>query len=71
MGHENQRFTVIPVDGNACEMTDPFTPSLCYAGLTWDESVELARLSFEQGFQVVIWKEGDQEEGGSGACVET
>ncbi len=67
---DEQRFTVIPIDGNACEMADPFTPSLCYAGLTWDESVELARLSFEQGFQVVIWKEGDQEEGGSGACVE-
>ncbi len=67
MDQENQRFTVIPVEGNACELTDSFTQSLRYDNLTWSESVELARLSFRQGFQVVIWCEG----AGGAVCAET
>ena len=50
------KFTVIVVDGVACDMGDFSTPSVRYDGLSWTESVELARLSFGQNFEVVIWK---------------
>ena len=49
-------FTVIPVDGEAVNVGDLETESLRYDGLTWDEAVELCRLSFLQGFECIIWK---------------
>lgn len=54
MGQEH--FTVIVVDGEACEIGDYDTQSVRYDGLTWDESVQLAQLSFGQGFEVIVWK---------------
>lgn len=69
---ENERFTLIAVDGEAADLGDFSTPSLRYDNLSWEDSVTLARLSFAQGFEVVLWKieKGNGEEGGSGSCVE-
>lgn len=50
------QYTVIVVDGEVSDMNDPFTNTVRYDGLTWEESVELARLSFAQGFEIVVWK---------------
>jgi len=56
---DNSRFCVVVVDGEAQDMGDFDTPSIRYDGLSWEESVQLARLSFEQGFEIVIWKLDD------------
>ena len=56
-------FTVIPVNGEAVTAGDPYTESLRYDGLTWEDAIELVRLSFMQGFEVIIWKiDGEAEE---------
>lgn len=68
---DDQRFTVISVDGEVADLTDVYTQSLRYDGLSWTESVELARLSFLQGYTIVIWQEDTAEDGGGGACAET
>lgn len=51
-----ERFVVIVIDGEAADMGDFSTPSIRYDNLTWEESVQLARLSFSQGFEIVVWK---------------
>lgn len=56
---ENERYTVVCVDGDAADLGDFSTPSLRYDNLTWDDSVTLAKLSFTQGFEVIIWKVDD------------
>ena len=53
---ENQLFTVIAIAGAFLDAADAGTDSLRFDGLTWEESVELARLSFCMGYQVVIWR---------------
>lgn len=54
-------FSVTAVDGPYFDAIDPDTDSLRFDGLTWDDAVALARLSFMQGFQVVIWATEDGE----------
>ena len=49
-------FTVIPVNGDVCNIGDGCTDALRYDNLTWDEVIELSRLSFLQEFEVIIWK---------------
>lgn len=53
---DKERFTIIVVDGEAADIGDFSTDSIRYDNLTWEESVQLARLSFKQGFEIVIWK---------------
>ena len=53
---EGQRFTVLAVDGAFLDAADPGTDALRFDGLTWEEAVELARLSFDQGYQIVVWQ---------------
>lgn len=53
---ENQFFTIIAVNGSFLDVADPSTDSLRFDYLTWDEAVTLARLSFEQGFEIVVWR---------------
>lgn len=65
------RFTVIVVDGHAADFSDVYTDSVRYDGLSWPDSVELARLSFTQGFEVIVWKQDDDDhsatdDGGAG-----
>ena len=57
-------FTVVPVEGEAIEAGDPYVNSLRYDHLTWDEAVGLVRLSFAQGFEVIIWQ--TENAGGDG-----
>lgn len=53
---DQERFTVIVVDGETADIGDFDTPSIRYDDLSWEESVQLARLSFNQGFEIVVWK---------------
>ena len=53
---DQERFTVIVVDGEAADIGDFDTPSIRDDDLSWEESVQLARLSFNQGFEIVVWK---------------
>lgn len=57
------RFTVIVVDGEAADLMDAATNSIRYDGLSWSDSIELCRLSFTQGFEVVIWKLDTEDTG--------
>ena len=59
---EGHYYTVIPVEGAAIEAGDPYTNSLRYDNLTWEEAVELVRLSFLQGFECIIWQMVDKED---------
>lgn len=52
-----ETFTLIVVDGSFLDVTDIGTDSVRFNGLTWEESVELARLSFRNGHEVVLWRE--------------
>lgn len=52
----DDRFTVIVVDGESAELGNFDTLSVRYDDLTWEQSVELAKLSFTQGFEIVLWK---------------
>lgn len=56
------KFTVIVVDGEVVDLCEPYTSSLRYNDLEWEDAVALVRMSFEQGYQAVIWK--IDEEGG-------
>lgn len=58
---DKERFTVVVVDGEAADLGDFSTPSVRYDNLSWDESVQLARLSFKQGFEIVLWKVDGKE----------
>lgn len=61
-------YTVMPIDGSFLDVLGSGTDSLRYDGLSWDEAVELCRLSFLQGFEVVIWRittDGGTEECGT------
>ena len=58
---ENQSFTVIAVNGCFLDCADPSTDSLRFDWLTWNEAVELARLSFLQGFEIVIWRMPEED----------
>lgn len=57
----DDRFTVIVVDGEAADLGNFDTPSVRYDDLTWEQSVELAKLSFTQGFEIVLWKVDGKE----------
>lgn len=61
---EGQLFTVIAVNGSFLDAVDPGTDSLRFDNLTWEEAIELARLSFEQGYEIVVWRmpEADENE---------
>lgn len=57
---DGEKFTVV-VDGEAADLGNFDTNSIRYDNLTWDESVQLARLSFTQGFEIVLWKVDGKE----------
>ena len=49
-------YTVLPINGSFLDVLDPGTESLRYDGLSWEEAVELWRISFNQGYECVIWR---------------
>lgn len=58
-------FSVVAIEETLSDyMDDPTSPALTYNRLTWTEAVELARLSFRQGFRVVIWQTDGNTTGG-------
>ena len=61
---ENQLFTVTAINGSFLDAADLGTASLRVDNLTWEEAVQLARLCFDQGFELVIWRmpEADKNE---------
>lgn len=61
---EGQLFTVTAVNGSFLDAADYSTDSLRFDNLTWEEAVELARLSFLQDYEIVIWRmpEADENE---------
>lgn len=59
-------YTVLPINGSFLDVLDPGTESLRYDGLSWEEAVELCRISFNQGYECVIWRMNT--EGGEGEC---
>ena len=61
------QFCVIVVSGNAADLCDLSTESLRFDALSWEESVELARLSFLQGYEIIVWKQDDEGDGGGGS----
>ena len=62
----NDAYTVLAIDGSLTEwVEDITTPSLKYFDLSWDEAVELCRLSFRNGFRCVIWQQDDGVAGGT------
>ena len=52
----NERFTIMVIDGDAIDLADPETPVIRYDGLSWDDAVYLCRLSFNQGYELVLWR---------------
>ena len=59
-------YSVRVINGEVVDWAfDDTTESLKYEGLTWEESVELCRLSFENGFVCVIWRQYVEEPGGT------
>ncbi len=62
----NERYDVLAIDGDVFEFVeDDSTPYLKYKHLTWEEAVELCRLSFRQGFHCVLWHSSAEEVGGA------
>lgn len=53
-------YSVTVINGNYLDAADIETETLHYDGLSFDEAVELCRLSFSQGYECVIWR-GDKE----------
>ena len=53
------RYDVFAVDGELKDLFDEYTaPCLRFNDLTWEEAVELCRLSFARGFVCVVWQAG-------------
>lgn len=53
----DERFVLIVIDGHFSDFFDPSTDSVKFEGLTWEESVQLAKISFRNGHEVVIWEQ--------------
>lgn len=54
-------FTVIIINGEAVDLCDQSTDALRYDNMFWVDAVELVRLSFEQGYQAVLWKQAEED----------
>ena len=54
---DNERFELIIIDGAFQDFVyDLGQPYLRFSDLTWTNAVDLCRLSFDQGFQCIIWR---------------
>lgn len=50
-------YKVIVVDGHFTDLGDLAATSMHYEGLTWSEAVDLVKISFLQGYEVIIWEQ--------------
>lgn len=54
-------YSFLAVDGDLAEWyDDPGVQSLRYDGLTWDEVVEMCRLSFRENYTIAIWRHANE-----------
>lgn len=51
----DEDYVVIAVDGDFREFMEADTDFLKFEGLSWEEVISISKLSFRQGYQVVIW----------------
>ena len=51
-----ETYRVLVFEGGIDAITDPYSPALTFKDISWDEAVELCRLSFPQGYGAVIWQ---------------
>ena len=51
---DNVKFTVFTVDGDFFDYIEPGVYAVRYDNLTWREAVQLCRLAFRQGHDVVL-----------------
>ena len=49
-------YSVTVINGDYLDAGSVETDALSYNGLTFEEAVELCRLSFSQGYQCVLWR---------------
>lgn len=67
---DDNLYSLYIINGDVFDWADdPYTPSLMFRGLSWEKAVELAHLSFAEGYEVVIWRadKGDMT-GGAEEC---
>ena len=65
------RFSLFIIDGDAVDVNDPYTSVLSFRGLRQDDTDRLIRLSIDEGYAVVVCKDGEDEiKEGGGACGE-
>lgn len=57
---EEMTFTVVVINGHWTSLDQYGGDSLCYEGLSWQETSELVRISFLQGYEAVIWRAEDE-----------
>ena len=57
---EEMLFTVVVINGHWTTQDQYGQDSLRYEGLSWQETSELVRMSFLQGYEAVIWKMEDE-----------
>ena len=50
------KYRVLVFEGDIDALTDVYSPALSFDGISWDEAVQLCRLSFTQGYGAVIWQ---------------
>lgn len=51
----DDRVTILVIDGDLADLSDPCTSVLRYCALTRDEAVDLAVRSMRQGYAVAAW----------------
>lgn len=61
-----KRFSLYIIDGDWTQWIEDLlgVQSLKYENVSWNEATELARLSFKEGYKLVIWQMDDGEEVG-------
>ncbi len=51
------KYRVYVFEGhNLSALEDDYVPALTFDRLTWEESVELCRVSFMQGYGCILWQ---------------
>ena len=51
-----ERFNLLIIDGDVSEFMEPTTPYLRFCNLSWEKAVEMCRLSFDEGYECVLWR---------------
>lgn len=61
---DEKKYEVVPMDGHFTEFDSLDVPYLHYSDMSFDDAMTLCRLSFDQGFECVLWRaERDPDSG--------